>query len=103
MPISIDISITPSPSFEVVPSGKRPIDITIGGSTTVINTGTTGSIEVPFAVPTMLWLVNHNIGYIPIVVATDLAGNQISMEMELSETQIKAKPNQPTTGYIYYR
>jgi hypothetical protein len=103
MPTSVDITTTPNPSIDVTPHPQPSIQVVVGGTTNIVNNGTTGSIAVPFTVPTALWLINHNLGYVPIVTATDLAGNQLSIEMELTTTQIVAKPNQPTTGYIYYR
>jgi hypothetical protein len=57
---------------------------------------------VLFAVATAEWIVNHNLGYVPTVMVTDLAGNMIGVEVNITTTQIFVRPNAAMTGYVHY-
>jgi hypothetical protein len=79
-------------------------DVVVGGHTTIVSNGNDLHPKtVAFAIPTKPWIVNHNLNYIPQVCVTDLAGNQISIETTITNTQIIVDPAQPTTGYLLYR
>jgi hypothetical protein len=69
----------------------------------IINNGNTARPQpVVFAVASAPWIINHNLGYVPQVMVTDLAGNAFGVEKKVTSTQIIISPNSPATGYVHY-
>jgi hypothetical protein len=69
----------------------------------VINNGVTiRPPPVAFSIATTPWIINHNLGYVPQVLITDLAGNTLGVEKKITPTQIIVSPNAPATGYVHY-
>jgi hypothetical protein len=81
----------------------QSIEMAVVEQLVIINNGDTARPQpVVFSVASSLWVVNHNLGYVPQVMVTDLAGNAFGVEKKVTATQIIVNPIAPTTGYVHY-
>jgi hypothetical protein len=47
------------------------------------------------------WVINHTLGRRPIVSVTDLAGNSLLLEIQITTTQVIVRSTTPITGIAY--
>lgn len=83
------------------------IDVNVGGCMTRINVNPNitingGSYQYYIPTPADVWTINHNLGFVPNVLTTDVGGNEISGEVvEATISKIVIHFSQSVSGYAY--
>ena len=98
-----ELGIIDGDRFELVAEEYYPIELAAPDQIVIAGGDQIRPQSVAFAVPTKPWVVNHNLGYQPLVYVTDNLGGQVLVETTITNTQIVIDHNQTATGFVIYK
>lgn len=88
--------------INVVEQGHTIITVWPGGPVVVGANGGGGAVqEFVQSVAATNWVFNHTLNRRPALSVTDLAGNNLIVETQVTSTQILVKSVTPITGIVY--